>query len=83
MTPRTYAAERFEDPEAGLSLIEVMVVIVIIGILATIITINVLPMLGNANTTAARAQVSQLVQGVETYRLTMGRSGRRRSRCQL
>ena len=73
MTPRTYAAERFEDPEAGLSLIEVMVVIVIIGILATIITINVLPMLGNANTTAARAQVSQLVQGVETYRLTMGR----------
>ncbi|XBQ16685.1 MAG: type II secretion system major pseudopilin GspG [Oceanicaulis sp.] len=73
MDLHAYDAEPFEDEEAGLSLVEVMVVIVIIGVLATIITINVLPMLGNANRTAAQAQVSQLAQGVETYRLTMGR----------
>jgi hypothetical protein len=30
-------------------------------------------LLGNANTTAAEAQVSQLEQGVETYRLIIGR----------
>ena len=42
-------ARRLEDEEAGLSLVEVMVVVVIIGLLATIITINVLPMLGQAN----------------------------------
>lgn len=66
-------ARRLEDEEAGLSLVEVMVVVVIIGLLATIITINVLPMLGQANSSTAQTQISQLEQALETYRLRMGR----------
>ena len=66
-------ARRLEDKEAGLSLVEVMVVVVIIGLLATIITINVLPMLGQANSSTAQTQISQLEQALETYRLRMGR----------
>jgi len=73
MAIQEFDREEIKDREAGLSLIEVMVVVVIIGILGTIIMINVLPLLGNANTTAASAQVSQLEQGVETYRLIIGR----------
>jgi general secretion pathway protein G len=73
MAIQHYDREAIEEREAGLSLIEVMVVVVIIGILGTIIMINVLPLLGNANTTAAQTQVSQLEQGVETYRLIIGR----------
>jgi general secretion pathway protein G len=73
MAIQKYDREKLEERDAGLSLIEVMVVVVIIGILGTIVMINVLPLLGNANTTAAQAQVSQLEQGVETYRLIIGR----------
>ena len=69
----THDARRLEDEEAGLSLVEVMVVVVIIGLLATIITINVLPMLGQANSSTAQTQISQLEQALETYRLRMGR----------
>ena len=62
-----------KDREAGLSLIEVLAVLAIIGIVGTLVFINVIPLLGNANTTAAEAQVSQLEQGVETYNLIIGR----------
>jgi len=73
MLLETQEPSQFEDKEAGLSLVEVMVVVVIIGLLATIITINVLPMLGQANSSTAQTQISQLEQAVETYRLRMGR----------
>jgi len=43
MMIRRYDEQALTDPEAGLTLIEIMVVVVIIGILATIIVINVLP----------------------------------------
>ncbi len=59
--------------EAGLSLIEVLAVLTIIGVIGTIVVINVLPLIGGANTTAAETQVRQLEQGVETYRLVVGR----------
>lgn len=62
-----------KDREAGLSLIEVLAVLAIIGIVGTIVVINVLPLIGGANSQAAEAQVSQLEQGVETYRLVIGR----------
>ena len=61
----------FEDKEAGLSLIEVMVVIVIIGLLATIIVINVLPSQNRAMLEKARADIGQLESALEMYRLTM------------
>ncbi|MEQ8435320.1 MAG: type II secretion system major pseudopilin GspG [Oceanicaulis sp.] len=68
---RRYDEHAFEDGEAGLTLIEIMVVVVIIGILATIIVINVLPSQNRAMIEKARADVSQLESAVEMYRLTM------------
>lgn len=60
-----------DDKEAGLSLIEVMVVIVIIGLLATIIVINVLPSQNRAMLEKARADIGQLESALEMYHLTM------------
>lgn len=71
MLMRRYDEQAFTDEEAGLTLIEIMVVVVIIGILATIIVINVLPAQNQAMVEKARADVSQLENAVEMYRLTM------------
>lgn len=70
---RARDAEALKDREAGLSLIEIMVVMVIIGLLATIIVINVLPTQNRAMLEKARADVGQLENAVEMYRLTMNR----------
>jgi general secretion pathway protein G len=71
MMIRRYDEQALTDPEAGLTLIEIMVVVVIIGILATIIVINVLPSQNRAMIEKARADVSQLESAVEMYRLTL------------
>lgn len=71
MLMRRYDEQAFEDREAGLTLIEIMVVVVIIGILATIIVINVLPSQNRAMMEKARADVSQLESAVEMHRLTL------------
>ena len=61
----------FTDKQVGVSLIEIMVVIVIIGLLATIIVINVLPSQNRAMLEKARAEIGQLESALEMYRLTM------------
>ncbi|MGJ3232709.1 MAG: type II secretion system major pseudopilin GspG [Oceanicaulis sp.] len=71
MLMRRYDEQAIADREAGLTLIEIMVVVVIVGILATIIVINVLPSQNRAMIEKARADVSQLESAVEMYRLTM------------
>jgi len=53
----------------GFTLIEMMVVIAIIGTLALIVGPSVMGNLGDANTTAARAQIEILVVGLENYRM--------------
>lgn len=50
-----------------------MVVIFILGLLATIVAINVLPSQDTASVTAARANIKQLGQAVELYRLDTNR----------
>ena len=70
---RAYDAKAADDREAGLSLIEIMVVMVIIGLLATIIVINVLPTQNRAMLEKARADVGQLENAVEMHRLTLNR----------
>ncbi len=70
MLIRRYDEQALTDHEAGLTLIEIMVVVVIIGILATIIVINVLPSQNRAMIEKARADVSQLESALEMYRLT-------------
>ncbi|GAA4770041.1 type II secretion system major pseudopilin GspG [Stakelama sediminis] len=62
-------ATRHRDPEAGFTLVELMVVIVIIGLLATVVLINVLPSQDKAMVTKARADIATLDQAMEMYRL--------------
>ena len=56
-------------PDAGFTLVELMVVIVIIGLLATVVAINVLPSQDRAMLEKARADVAVLEQAVESFRL--------------
>lgn len=57
------------DDEQGFSLIELLVVIVIIGLLATIVAINVIPAGNKARVEKAKADIAQLEQALEQYRL--------------
>jgi general secretion pathway protein G len=53
----------------GFTLIEILVVLVIIGVLAALIAPNVLDRAGEAKVTAARTDVSNLVQALKLYKL--------------
>lgn len=60
-------------PDAGVTLIEVMVVIVIIGLIAAVVAINVLPAQDRARTEKARADIRALEQALEMFRLDNAR----------
>ena len=53
----------------GFTLIELMVVIVIIGLLGTVVMLNVLPAQDQAQRTAAQANIAQLENAMEQYRI--------------
>ena len=53
----------------GFTLIELMVVIVIIGLLGTVVMLNVLPAQDKAQRTAAQANIAQLENAMEQYRI--------------
>ena len=59
--------------DAGVTLIEMMVVIVIIGLITAIVAINVLPSQDTARVQKARADIGVLEQALELYRLQVGR----------
>ncbi len=76
MHKRLRVARRLRDPlhpEAGVTLVEMMVVIVIIGLVTAIVVINVLPSQDTARIEKARADIRVIEQALELYRLDHSR----------
>lgn len=58
---------------AGFTLIELLVVLVILGLLAGLVGPRVLNQLGGAKSKTAKAQIHDLEQGAELFKLDVGR----------
>ncbi len=60
-------------PDAGVTLIEMLIVILLIGLVSAIVAINVLPSLDRGRTEKARSDIAQMESGLELFRIDFGR----------
>lgn len=58
-----------DDPEAGVTLIEMMVVLVIIAVVAAMVVPNVIGRPGEARVTVAETDIRSIASALELYRL--------------
>ncbi len=58
---------------SGFTLVELLVVMVIIGLLATLVAPGIVKRLGQSQQKAARAQIASIEQGLDKFRLDVGR----------
>ncbi len=63
---------KLKNKQSGFTLIEIMVVVVILGILSALIVPNVISRPDEARVTAARAEIQQIGNALELYRLDNG-----------
>jgi general secretion pathway protein G len=70
-TRRTW--NRFRHDRRGMTLLEILVVMVILGLLATLGSIQLMGYLGRAKTDTARLQVQELVTALDLFRIDVGR----------
>jgi general secretion pathway protein G len=69
---RIRSTKPLADPEAGFTLLEIMVVIVIIGLLIGLVAPAVLHQLGNARVSIARQSIERLSSVLDMYKLDTG-----------
>lgn len=69
-----YPSRRIRGPdERGMTLIEIIVVIVVLGILAGVVGTQVFGRVGESRTQVARTQIEQFATQLDLYRLDNGR----------
>jgi len=73
MKSSRYPLQASHRSRRGFTLLELLVVMVIIGLLASIVAPQYFAQLGKSNSRVARAQIESIIQGLDQYRLDVGR----------
>ncbi|MFN4100961.1 MAG: prepilin-type N-terminal cleavage/methylation domain-containing protein, partial [Pararhodobacter sp.] len=69
MKTRTREAQAFRRPDAGITLVEMMVVLVIIAVVAALVVPNVMGRPEQARIAAAHTDMRAIASALEMYRL--------------